>query len=229
MAEFINARALREADLPDWRLLVQALHARFDFPTYAEGLTLLASIGVVANELDHHPDLDLRYGHLNVKLASHDVGGVTDRDVQLARRISELARQAGATPRPELTQALEFGLDTADWARIRPFWKAVLGGSDNARLPDEVRDLDGSLPTLWFQETDGSGESGSSGDSGAANAPAQRWHPDIHVPADVAEARIAAALDAGGTLVTAEHAPSFTVLADPNGNKVCVCTSEGRD
>jgi 4a-hydroxytetrahydrobiopterin dehydratase len=216
MADYIDARALREADLPDWRLLVQALHARFDTASYAEGLTLLAAIGVVADELDHHPDLDLRYGHLNVKLSSHDVGGVTDRDVRLARRISELAREAGATPRPELTQTLELGIDTADWGRIRPFWKAVLGGSDNARLPDEVRDLDGSLPTLWFQETEPHEE------------PRQRWHPDIHVPADVAEARIAAALDAGGTLVTAEHAPSFTVLADPDGNKVCVCTSEGR-
>jgi 4a-hydroxytetrahydrobiopterin dehydratase len=216
MAEFIDARALREADLPDWRLLVQALHARFDTTSYAEGLTLLAAIGVVADELNHHPDLDLRYGHLNVRLSSHDVGGVTDRDLQLARRISELAREAGVTPRPELTQTLELGIDTADWARIRPFWKAVLGGSDNARLPDEVRDLDGSLPTLWFQETEPHEE------------PRQRWHPDIHVPADVAEARIAAALDAGGTLVTAEHAPSFTVLADPDGNKVCVCTSEGR-
>jgi 4a-hydroxytetrahydrobiopterin dehydratase len=216
MADHIDARALREADLPDWRLLVQALHARFDTPSYAEGLTLLAAIGVVADELDHHPDLDLRYGHLNVKLSSHDVGGVTARDVRLARRISELAREAGATPRPELVQTLELGLDTADWARIRPFWKAVLGGAGNPRLPDEVRDPDGSLPTLWFQETE------------EHEPPRQRWHPDIHVPADVAEARIAAALDAGGTLVSAEHAPSFTVLGDADGNKVCVCTSEGR-
>jgi 4a-hydroxytetrahydrobiopterin dehydratase len=216
MAELIDARALREADLPDWRLLVQAIHARFDHASYAAGLTLLAAIGVVADELDHHPDLDLRYGHLNVKLSSHDVGGVTERDLRLARRISELAREAGASPRPELTQSLELAIDTPDWARIRPFWKAVLGGSDNPRLPDEVRDVDGSLPTLWFQETD------------PHEAPKQRWHPDIHVPADVAEARIAAALDAGGTLVTAEYAPSFTVLADPDGNKVCVCTSEGR-
>lgn len=216
MADHIDARALREADLPDWRLLVQALHARFDTPSYAEGLMLLAAIGVVADELNHHPDLDLRYGHLNVKLSSHDVGGVTGRDVQLARRISELVREAGATPRPERVQTLEFGLDTADWARIRPFWKAVLVGADNPRLPDEVSDADGSLPTLWFQETD------------EHEVPRQRWHPDIHVPADVAEARIAAALDAGGTLVSAEHAPSFTVLADADGNKVCVCTSEGR-
>jgi 4a-hydroxytetrahydrobiopterin dehydratase len=219
MADHIDARALREADLPDWRLLVQALHARFDTSSYAEGLTLLAAIGVVADELDHHPDLDLRYGHLNVKLSSHDVGGVTDRDLRLARRISELAREAGVTPRPELVQVLELAIDTADWARIRPFWKAVLGGADNPRLPDEVGDPDGSLPTLWFQETDEREEPG---------RPRQRWHPDIHVPADVAEARIAAALDAGGTLVTAEHAPSFTVLADADGNKVCVCTSEGR-
>ncbi len=45
----------------------------------------------------------------------------------------------------------------------------------------------------------------------------------------VAEERVEAAVAAGGTLVTAEHAPAFWVLADAHGNKVCVCTADGRD
>ena len=49
------------------------------------------------------------------------------------------------------------------------------------------------------------------------------------MPPDQAQARISAALAAGGTLVTDERAPAFIVLADPEGNKVCVCTSLGRD
>lgn len=212
-SQTISGMEFRDAGLPDWRLLVAALHARFDTPSYAAGLGLVAAIGAVADELDHHPDLDLRYGHLNVKLSSHDVGGVTQRDLRLATWISELAAEAGARPRPELTQVLELGLDTADWERIRPFWEAVLAGADDPRLPDEVHDPDGSLPTLWFQGTEPHDE------------PRQRFHIDLHVPGDLAPARIEAALAAGGTLISDEHAPGFTVLADPDGNKVCICTS----
>ena len=56
----------------------------------------------------------------------------------------------------------------------------------------------------------------------------QRWHLDISVPRDVAEARIQAALEAGGTLVSDEAAPSFWVVADTEGNQACICTWQGR-
>ena len=49
------------------------------------------------------------------------------------------------------------------------------------------------------------------------------------MPPEAAEGRIAAALAAGGTLVSDDHAPSFTVLADAEGNKACISTSLGRD
>jgi 4a-hydroxytetrahydrobiopterin dehydratase len=52
----------------------------------------------------------------------------------------------------------------------------------------------------------------------------QRFHVDVHVDPDQAQGRIDAALAGGGTLVSDEHAPSFTVIADPEGNKACVCT-----
>ena len=75
---------------------------------------------------------------------------------------------------------------------------------------------EGDLPTLWFQQTE------------PHETPRQRFHLDIRVPPEVAEERIEAALAAGGTLVSDERAPTFTVLADPQGNKVCVCTQIGR-
>ncbi len=76
---------------------------------------------------------------------------------------------------------------------------------------------DGDLPPLWFQQTDPHPE------------PRQRFHVDITVPPEVAERRIAAALAAGGTLVSDDHAPAFTVLADAEGNKACISTPLGRD
>lgn len=212
MTDLIDKTAFDAAGLDDWRHLLNALHARYDPGSYAAGLALVAAIGAAAEELDHHPDLDLRWGHVNVKVTSHDSGGVTTRDLRLAHRITEIAAAAGAVARPERVQRVEVALDTADWQRIRPFWKALLDGSDNPRLPDEVIDPDGAMPTLWFQETD------------EHETPRQRFHLDVHVPRDVAETRVAAALAAGGTLVSDADAPGFVVLADPDGNKACICT-----
>ncbi len=211
-SSLIDEETFRSAGLEDWRHMLNALHTRFDPGSYAAGLALVAAIGAAAEEQDHHPDLDLRWGHVNLRLTSHDAGGVTTSDLRLAQRISEIAAEAGATAHPELVQRAEVALDTADWGRIRPFWKAVLGGSDNPRLPDEVTDFDGAMPTLWFQQTE------------PHEVPKQRFHLDVHVPRDVAPARIEAALAAGGTLVSDAHAPGFTVLADPDGNRVCICT-----
>ena len=205
-----------EEGLDDWRLLFHGLHACYRYRDFATGLRLVAAIGAVAEELDHHPDLDLRYGRLRIRLASHDVHGVTARDVRLARRISALA--AGeASADPACLQVLELALDTADHAAIKPFWRAVLGLADSPTYDKELVDPDGSLPTLWFQATQPHDE------------PRQRFHVDVRVPPEVAPGRVEAALGAGGRLVSDERAPTFWVLADAEGNKACVTTWQGRD
>lgn len=201
--------------LTDWRILFQALHVRYRTGDFATGLRLVARIGEAAEAMDHHPDLDLRYGRLGVRLFSHDVFGVTDRDVRLARTISELAAEEGATADPSVVSVLEIALDTEDATAIKPFWRAVLGLADSP-AHDELIDPGGSLPTLWFQETE------------AHEPPRQRFHLDLRVPPEVAEGRVAAALEAGGTLVGDERAPAFWVLADAQGNHACVTTWQGR-
>jgi 4a-hydroxytetrahydrobiopterin dehydratase len=197
------------ADLPDWRLFGTALHTRFRTGNFANGLRLLNAIGEAAEQANHHPDLDLRYPHLNIKLSSHDAGGVTDRDVALARRISELAAEQGVTAAPSDVETVELALDTPDYKTIKPFWRAVLGYKDNPRLEDEVRDDDGALPMLWFQES-------------GSEEPRQRFHIDVRVPKEVARQRIDAAVAAGGKVV--DEAKSFVVLADAEGNRVCICS-----
>ena len=57
----------------------------------------------------------------------------------------------------------------------------------------------------------------------------RRFHLDVTVPHDQAEARLAAAIAAGGTLVSDERAPAFWVLADADGNHACICTQLARD
>ncbi len=215
MTDKLTYQQILDADLADWRKLMGPLQTRFRTRDFATGLALVNRIGEVAEELNHHPDLDLRYPHLNVRLFSHDVGAVTERDIAMARRISELAREAGVEADPAAVSQVEIGLDTPDVASVRPFWLAVLGRPADDR-GDDVRDPEGDMDTLWFQP------------SGAEEG-RQRFHYDVRVPPEVAQARIDAALAAGGTLVSDDEAPAFVVLADPEGNQVCVCTSAGRD
>jgi 4a-hydroxytetrahydrobiopterin dehydratase len=205
------------AGVADWRQLFEALRTRFKTGGFNRGLELVTRIAALADEADHHPDVDLRYPHVDVAICSHDVFGVTSRDVELARAISAAAADLGIEADPTANAVVEIGLDTWDHAEIKPFWAAVLGMTDHPHYDQELRDLSGSQPTLWFQHTEEHDE------------PRQRFHLDIRVPAEVANGRIAAALAAGGVLVSDESAPRFTVLADAQGNKVCVTTGRGRD
>lgn len=202
--------------LTDWRILFSSLHARFATGDFATGLALVNEIGAAAEELDHHPDIDLTYPSVTVRLTSHDVGGVTSRDVELARRISHAAEGLRAKADPGAVSVLELGLDTWDHEEIKPFWAALLGYETSETHGDELNDAAGTRPTIWFQETD------------RHEPPRQRWHLDIRVPPEVAEQRVRAAIDAGGTLVSDERAPTFWVLADPQGNQACVTTWLGR-
>ncbi len=90
----LSAAQVDEAALADWRLLRQWLQVRYLTGSWDKGIALVNAISAVAEEANHHPDLDLRYGHLNIRLNSHDVGGVTGRDIRMARRISSLAEEA---------------------------------------------------------------------------------------------------------------------------------------
>lgn len=204
-------------DLPDWRMLIDRLHASFDTGDFTGAVRLVDAITTVAEDVDHYPDLDLSDGRLDLRLVSSDVGGVTSRDVVLAQRISELARAAGAVPRPERTSVLELALDTADEAVVRPFWATLLGHDTVEAWGElQLRDPTGRRASVWFQPAD------------AHDTPRQRWHLDLRVPPEVARERIAAAVAAGGALVDDAAAPAFWVLADAEGNRACVTTWEGR-
>jgi 4a-hydroxytetrahydrobiopterin dehydratase len=212
--ETLNAAQVgAEEGLDDWRPVLGRLVSRFATGDFVSGLRFVTRVTEAAEEANHHPDLDLRYPHVDVDLMSHDVHGTTARDVRLARRISAIAAELGADADPAARTLVELSLDTWDADAIGPFWAAVLGGD---YADEQVVDGSGQVPALWFQETDSHDE------------PRQRFHYDVWVPVDQAQARIDAALAAGGTLVSDEEAPSFVVLADAQGNKACICTSADR-
>jgi 4a-hydroxytetrahydrobiopterin dehydratase len=214
----LTGQQIADEALGGWAYLLGGLQSRIHTPDFAAGLTVVNAIGEAAARLGHHPDVDLRPTHVDIRLTSHDVRGVTDRDVRLARAISSIATEAGLTLECHTVSRVELALDTPSFESISPFWRAVLTLADglDPQYDNDLLDPFRALPAVWFQ-TSGSEE------------PRQRWHLDVWLdPADV-QTRIEAALAAGGTVVYDEHAPSFWVLADPDGNKVCLCTWQGRD
>lgn len=202
--------------LDDWRVNINSIRAVFATANFATAAALATAFADAADAADHHPDIEIRYpGTVRVSLTTHATGGLTTLDIDVARVFSQLADRAGATSQPRASEIVEFAIDTNDADRIRPFWKAVLGYqvAADGSLMDPLR----IGPSVWFQ------------DMGIARTQRNRIHFDVIVAHDEASSRIDSALAAGGTLLTDEFARAFWVLADADGNEVCVCTWQDRE
>ncbi|GAA2244654.1 4a-hydroxytetrahydrobiopterin dehydratase [Herbiconiux moechotypicola] len=207
MSDAISPKDFRAAEgTDDWRVVGDGARAWFDAGDFARGAALVSAIAGLADAAGHHPDVDLRYSGVAVRLISHDVGDISHRDLALARDISAAARELGATARPELVQSLQIAIDAVDVPAVRAFWEAVLGYSpvEDADLTDPRA----SGPNVWIQQID------------AARPERNTLHVDLYVPRDVVEKRLAAALAAGGRVVNDVNAPEWWTLADPEGNEV---------
>ncbi|MFZ4516334.1 MAG: 4a-hydroxytetrahydrobiopterin dehydratase [Acidimicrobiia bacterium] len=79
------------AVLPEWSHVDNALVRNFTFTTFADGLRFVASVGTLAEAMNHHPDIDIRFRQVRVRCTTHDVGGVTQLDCALARACDEQA------------------------------------------------------------------------------------------------------------------------------------------
>jgi 4a-hydroxytetrahydrobiopterin dehydratase len=119
------------------------------------------------------------------------------------------------TPDPSTVQTVQVAIDAVDRGRVMPFWRAVLGYK--AVGDQDLDDPHGSGPSFWFQEID------------KAQPGRNRFHVDVSVPHDQGEARVAAAVAAGGRVVSDEHAPAWWTLADADGNEADVATWQGRE
>ncbi|WP_441247917.1 VOC family protein [Kitasatospora sp. McL0602] len=211
-----------------WRFLVGTVRTSVPVGSLAEGAALATrAVAVCGEHADRHLRVDLRPEQVVFTLQSLDHAAVTTRDVDLAERISGVVREAGARTEPGFgadaprsVQLLEIAIDALDIAAIRPFWQAVLGYADEAGADgptDPLVDPLGQGPAVWFQQMD------------RPRPDRNRIHFDVSVPHDEAPRRIAAALVAGGRLLSALRAPAFWVLADAEGNEACVTTWQGRE
>lgn len=216
MTDRITPRQFHEADsVENWRVLFGGACAHFRTGSFAAGIAFVEGIGRVADAVSHRPDLDVRSEGVTVRLKSNYIDGLSKRDVTLAQQISAAARELGAAADPSAVQTVQITIDALVGHEVMPFWRALLGYQ---KIGDEdLVDPHGRGPSSWFQEMD------------APRPQRNRLHIDVSVPHDRAEERIAAAIAAGGHLVSAKHAPAGWVLADAEGNEAYVATWMGRD
>jgi 4a-hydroxytetrahydrobiopterin dehydratase len=145
-----------------------------------------------------------------VRLSTEVPGGLSNTDVEIAREISAVARRLDLGSDPSAVLHVQVAIDALDIAKVRPFWRAVLGYDDSG--DEDLLDPRRSQPSFWFQQMD------------AERPQRNRIHIDAYVPRDQAQARLAAALAAGGHVVSDAHAPGWWTLADPEGNEVDLAT-----
>ena len=172
------------------------------------------------------PDPARRSGHLVLRTPAN--GRLSPLDARLAARISAAVAELGlaTTPRgagaARPVQALEIAIDALDIPAVLPFWRAVFG------YVVATRPIAGGDEMIVVDPA-GQGPPCGSSSSDAPRPQRNRIHFDLTVAEDEAEARIAAALAAGGRLVSDAEARAFWILADPEGNEVCICTWQDRD
>jgi 4a-hydroxytetrahydrobiopterin dehydratase len=85
-----DAVAAALTQLDGWQGDTHQLQRRVKAPTFAAGIALVDAVAAVADQRDHHPDIDIRWTSITFTLSTHSAGGVTDLDVAMAGRIDEL-------------------------------------------------------------------------------------------------------------------------------------------
>ena len=218
----ISPKQFRESEgVEDWRVLGDGANAYFRTGSFAVGARLVQAISELPGVEDHHPDIDVRHDGVTVRLVTFtdDYGGMTRRDLELARQISAAARTLGLAADPSAVQSVLVIPGATARAEVMPFWRAVLGYEPRRDSPaEDLVDPRGRGVPFWFEQMKEPRKDG----GGAI-------HVAIWLPYERAEARIAAALAAGGRMVRDEFAPSWWTLADAAGNEADIATTKGRD
>jgi 4a-hydroxytetrahydrobiopterin dehydratase len=199
--EFLSAD-----DLDDWVILHGGPTAVFRVGSLQEAARLAAAVAEVP-ALEPRTILTATSDRLTVKL-TREMWGTEAKHIEVARAISRLAREHGATGDRSAVQEVQLAVSAKPEAIDLGFWRAVLGYAPLHE--DNCIDPNGQGSTVWMQDLDPS------------KPLRHAMHIDVSVARDQAEARLAAAVAAGGVVVDGSAAPGAWILADRSGNKVCI-------
>jgi 4a-hydroxytetrahydrobiopterin dehydratase len=222
MNDRITARQFHATPgVEEWRVVGDGACTYFRTGSFEEATRLVEAISRLPGVEQHQPDIDIRPNGVTVRLltTSDDYYGMSNADVDLAQQISAAAHDLGMLGDPLRVQSMIVVPGAGNTAEVIPFWRAILGYEPRADSPEEdLVDPHNRGPGFWFEEM-----SELRSDGGGA------IHVAVWVPIEQAEARVAAALAAGGHMVRDQFAPAWWTLADAAGNEADIATTTGRD
>jgi hypothetical protein len=210
-SDLITPAGFHRADgVSDWRVTATGPQAVFTATSLAHAASLVAPIVAAAERSGVLPDVDVRPEAVVVRVPYRDPEGIPSAAPAFAAEVSRAAAELRLTPDPSRTQAVGIYVAQHSQADVRPFFTAALGYEDfgDSDAIDPLR----CGPQLAFNPISG-------------DAPSRgRTHFDVFVPADHAQARVDAALAAGGRLVDDSHAPAWWSLASPDNHGVDIAS-----
>lgn len=192
--------------IEDWVVLHGGPTAVFRVRSLVEAAEVAVAVAAVPG-LEDRTVLTVARDRVTVRL-TREMWGTEARHVEVARAVSAVARDRGATPDRSAVQEVQLAIAARPDDLDIGFWRAVLGYAPMHE--DNAIDPLGNGSTVWMQDLD-------------PKKPLRHaMHVDVSVAREVADRRLAAALAAGGRIVDASEAPSAWILADRAGNKVCI-------
>ena len=216
MAERVYARQWHASrDAQAWRVLPEGATAFFRTDSFEASVRFLDAVGALLGQADP-PYVDIRGDGVTVLLRSfRQEYGLFQADFDLALAISKEAQEMGLAAEPAAIQSLSMIPGAKDRRQIMPFWQAVLAYRPRPDSPEEdLVDPHDRLAPFWFEEMDELRPDGKG-----------TVHFVVWVPWDQADARLAAALAAGGEIVMHHAEENYWTLADPAGNQVDLATT----
>ena len=200
----------RAPEVSGWRVTGTGPQAVFTASSLSHAADLVAPIVAAAERSGIQPDVDVRPEGVVVRIPYRGPDGIPAAAAEFAAAVSRAAAERRLIPDPSLAQSVGIYVAQHSRADVRPFFTAALGyeAFGDTDAVDPLR----CGPQLAFNPI--------SGDSPARG----RTHLDVFVPADQAQARVDAALAAGGRLADDSHAPAWWSLASPDNHGVDIAS-----
>lgn len=192
----------------DWVVLHGGATAVFRVGSLSEAACMAEAVAKAPGIAGAGVLLTLADGRVTIRL-TRDIWTLESGHIELARTVSAVAREHGALSDRAAVQEVQLAIAAKRDAIDVGFWRAVLGYVPMA--DDNAVDPLGHGSTVWMQELDQS------------KALRHAMHVDVSVAREHVEARLKAAVAAGGRIVDDSHAPSHWTLSDRAGNRVCIC------
>ncbi|WP_404433871.1 hypothetical protein LG299_05025 [Microbacterium lacus] len=200
----------RSPGVADWRVTAAGPEAVFMAESLVQAAGLVGPVVAAAESLGIRPDIDVRPEAIAVRIPHGGDEGVPAGAPEFAAMVSRAASELNLRPDPSRAQSLSIYVAQHSAIDARPFFMAALGYEPmwDSDAVDPLR----RGPSLAFNPI-------------AGDVPSRgRTHMDIYVPADHAQARVDAALAAGGRLVDASYAPMWWTLASPDNHGVDIAS-----